>query len=423
MLLCAASMWFYVNRVLIPHQRADAAAHDAPRGNLSDLYPRWLGARELLLHHRNPYSPEITAEIQRGYYGRELDPNRPGDPTDQQAFAYPLYVAFLLAPSVGLPFEVVRTGFECLLIAVTVASVWLWLQAIGWKPGALIGSVVTLLALGSFPVVQGLKLQQLTLIAAFLIALSMALLTKGHLFIAGIVLAIATIKPQLVLPLLVCLLLWTVSDWTQRRSFLWGFAITMAVLVGASELVLPGWLSNFGSALRAYRRYVGGRSLLDQLLSPRAGHVFSVVALAIVVLTCWRFRKAPAQSREFQYTIASALAVTLIVIPMFAPYNQVLLLPAILLIVRECRELWNKSRTSRAACALTVAGISWPWVASIGLLIASIWLSPEKLERGWAFPLYTSLAIPFVLLIQLGSLLQEAWQRTIPAAPTRLSET
>jgi hypothetical protein len=197
----------------------------------------------------------------------------------------------------------------------------------------------------------------------------------------------------------------------------------MAMLAGASEIVLPRWLNDFGSALRAYRQYVGGRSLLDQLLSPRVGHIFSVVALAIVILTCWRFRKAPARSREFQYTIACALAVTLIVIPMFAPYNQVLLLPAILLILREGRELWNKSRTSKGACALTVAGISWPWVASLGLLIASVWLSPESLERGWAVPLYTSLAIPFVLLIQLGSLTQEAWQKTIPAAAARLSES
>src|SRR6059058_5787983 len=68
--LLAASMLWYVQNLLIPYQRADAAAHGRPRGNLSDLYPRWLGAREFLLHHRNPYSPEVTREIETGYYGR-----------------------------------------------------------------------------------------------------------------------------------------------------------------------------------------------------------------------------------------------------------------------------------------------------------------------------------------------------------------
>ncbi len=81
-------MWFYVDHVYLGHQLAEAAAHDTPQGIFSDFYPRWLGARELLLHHRNPYSPEVTRDIQIGYYGRPLDPSRPGDPKDQMAFAY-----------------------------------------------------------------------------------------------------------------------------------------------------------------------------------------------------------------------------------------------------------------------------------------------------------------------------------------------
>src|SRR5258707_5946266 len=68
-LLAAASMWFYVNRILEAQQVTDAAAYDRPRGNLSDLYPRWLGARELLLHKRNPYrSEEHTSELQSRQY-------------------------------------------------------------------------------------------------------------------------------------------------------------------------------------------------------------------------------------------------------------------------------------------------------------------------------------------------------------------
>src|ERR1700733_11387258 len=108
-------MWFYADRILVGYQVADAAAHQRPRGNLSDLYPRWLGARELLLHERNPYSPEVTREIQAGYYGRPLDAARAEDPRDQQGFAYPVYVAFLLAPTVELPFEYVQKGFFFLL--------------------------------------------------------------------------------------------------------------------------------------------------------------------------------------------------------------------------------------------------------------------------------------------------------------------
>src|SRR5580700_10786024 len=73
-LVAAASMWLYFQNVLIPYQQSDAQAKQKPRGNLSDLYPRWFGARELLLHDRDPYGADITREIQVGYYGRPLDP-------------------------------------------------------------------------------------------------------------------------------------------------------------------------------------------------------------------------------------------------------------------------------------------------------------------------------------------------------------
>ena len=184
--LCAAAMWFYVIQILVPYQRAEAEAHDRPRGNLSDLYPRWLGSRELLLHHRNPYSPEITREIQIGYYGRALDPSRPADPRDKQAFAYPVYVAFLLAPTVGMPFERVSIAFKCGLVLVTVASVFLWLRVVNWRlPGSGV-LILILLTLGSFPVMQGFKLQQLSLLVAGIMAAACALLVTGNLFASGI---------------------------------------------------------------------------------------------------------------------------------------------------------------------------------------------------------------------------------------------
>ena len=143
-LVVSASTWFYMNRILRTYQLAEAAAHDRPRGNLSDLYPRWLGARELLLRGRNPYNTEITREIQRGYYGRPIDKSRPYDPKDEQGFAYPAYVVFLLAPTVRLPFNTVQIGFRWLLFGSAVVSVLFWLRVLRWKAscGAKLISVV-----------------------------------------------------------------------------------------------------------------------------------------------------------------------------------------------------------------------------------------------------------------------------------------
>jgi Glycosyltransferase family 87 len=261
-LLAAVSMWFYVDRILVGFQVADAAVRERPRGNLSDLYPRWLGARELLLRHRNPYGDDITIEIQKGYYGRALDPARPDDPKDQQGFAYPTYVVFLLAPFVRFPFHSVQLVFYWTLIALTATSVWLWLRLLRWRLQVLATASCIALTLGSFAAVQGIKLQQLSLLVAALLAGAVACVSSGFLFCGGVLLAAATIKPQLAWPLVVWLLVWALSDWRSRRRLLFGFGSVMALLLAGAEIILPGWWRMFAHALGQYHRYTQNQSVL-----------------------------------------------------------------------------------------------------------------------------------------------------------------
>ena len=403
-MLSAASMWFYVQWVLVPYQKADAAAHGRPRGNLSDLYPRWLGTRELLLHHRDPYSSEVTREIQSGYYGRPLDPRRMDDPRfnepkDQQGFAYPLHVIFLLAPTIGLPFPVVQAGFRWLLVILTLASVLLWLRVLRWRPSAATTAIIILLTLGSYAVVQGIKLQQLTLVVSALLAGCAAALVAGHFSLAGFLLALATIKPQLALPLAGWLTLWAASDWRRRQSFIWSFALSMAIFLAASEYILPGWMREFRDAVAAYRQYTGGAgSLLDVLTTPWLGKILAAVAVLAVVVMGWKVRRASHDSAAFSSILALVLAVTLVIVPSFAPYNQVLLLPAVFLIVRSWKDLWSRGSLTRVACGLGLLVVGWPWLASCGLMLASRFVSPSSLQKAWTVPLYTSLGIPLVVL-------------------------
>ena len=397
-------MWFYVQWVLVPYQKADAAAHGRPRGNLSDLYPRWLGTRELLLHHRDPYSPEVTREIQSGYYGRPLDAGRMDDPRfnepkDQQGFAYPLHVVFLLAPTIGLPFPVVQTGFRWLLITLTLASVLLWLRVLRWRPSVASTAILIVLTLGSYAVVQGIKLQQLTLVVSALLAGCAAALVAGYFSLAGFLLALATIKPQLALPIAGWLTLWAVSDWRRRQPFVWSFALSMAIFLAASEYILPGWMKEFRNAVAAYRQYTGGAgSLLDVLTTAWLGKILAAVAVLSVVIMGWKVRRAPHDSAAFSTMLALVLAVTLVIVPSFAPYNQVLLLPAVFLIVRSWKDLWSRGSLTRMACAVGLLVVGWPWLASCGLMLASRFVSPSSLQRAWTIPLYTSLGIPLVVL-------------------------
>jgi hypothetical protein len=400
------SMWFYVQRVLIPYQQADAAAHAQPRGILSDLYPRWVGARELLLHRVNPYSPEVTREIQRGYYGRELEPTRTTDPKDEERFAYPVYVVFLLAPAVALPFPVVRAGFNVLLVLLTVFSVPLWMKSLRWKPPYLIIAIWILLAMGSFPAAQGLKLQQLSLLVAGLLSAAAAAIASGFLLTGGVLLALATIKPQLVWLPALALLLWTLRDWRHRQRLAWAFIVTMLLLMGASQWILPGWIADFADAIRAYHQYTQNVSTLGLLLSPPVGNVLGILLIGLTLWLAWPAMEKSRSAESFGNALAMIMALTVLIAPMFAPYNQVLLLPAAMVLARYFEEMWNGKLT----CALLIlAGLSlaWPWVASFGLMLSSAMLPRAAVQGEWNLPLYTSLIIPITVFAAIAA---ELWR-------------
>lgn len=403
--VASASTWFYMDHILRAQQVADAAAHGRPRGNLSDLYPRWLGARELLRHGRNPYSAEITREIQRGYYGRPLDPQRPDDPKDQQGFAYPVYVVFLLAPTIDFPFDAVEIGFRW-LVGLTAASVLLWLRVLGWRTSFGTTVIFIVLLLGWLPMVQGIKLQQLSLLVAALLAACGACLAGGWLYCAGALLALATIKPQLAWPLIIWLLVWAGSDWRSRRRFLFGFGLVMLLLLGGAQLLLPGWLWMFAEAVGQYHRYTQNQSVLVWLFGSIAGRVLEAASVLACAFCLWPMRREPATNAAFGRAFALVLALTVVIVPMFAPYNQVLLAPAILAL------LWNESsgqpilpaiRLARAAGAILLV---WPWIATLGLSLAYFWLTPALRQQLWPAPFYSNFMVPVFVF---GLALLNAW--------------
>ncbi|MFY9562478.1 MAG: glycosyltransferase family 87 protein [Terriglobales bacterium] len=411
-------MWLYTQRVLVAHQIVDAEAHGRPRGNLSDLYPRWVGACELLLRGRDPYSPEVTREIQAGYYGRPLDPSRPQDPKDQQGFAYPVYVAFYLAPALQFPFTAVQRIFWWILLVVTVASIPLWLKVLRWPLPWWIQVSLMALTLGSFPVVQGLKLQQISLLVSGMIAMAVTLLVTDHPVPAGILLALATIKPQLVWILLLWLAMWTAADWRRRYPWLVSFLITMAILFTASELWLPHWLSRFWQAVIAYRSYTSTASVLDMLVPAPWGRVPEFLAGAATIYICWSNRGDEKDSILFAGTVALVLAVTLIVVPTYAPYNQVLLLPAILMFARERQAIRKRSPVSRFLLAVVAVLLVWPWLSSTALAGLSFLLPAELIRQAWAIPGWTVLTLPVAVA---ALMLVVGYRGSFAASPGRVS--
>jgi hypothetical protein len=109
------------------------------------------------------------------------------------------------------------------------------------------------LLLGSFGAAQGIKLLQLTLLVAAILAAAVAITTRW-LTLAGVLLAVSTIKPQLSVVLGAWFLLWAVSDWCKRWPLLVSFAVTISALLLGSALVPGKYAQNLPPEVGQFRK-------------------------------------------------------------------------------------------------------------------------------------------------------------------------
>ena len=439
-LLLGLAVYGYITAIIVPQQVDYGRTHNVPRGNLSDLYPRWYGTYERLWHGRDPYSAAVTQEIQVGYYGRLLTPA--DTVKDQQGFAYPLYVVFLLAPLTLLPFSLVQPLFGLLLLILTALAVLLWLGALRWRLPAPAAAAACLLVVGSWPALQAWSLEQLTALVAALLAAAAYCLTRGAgpptgeretppggatgwYVAAGALLAVATIKPQITVLLVAGLVLWAGGAWRARQAAAWGFLGTLALLVGGALLLQPTWIGDFRAALSAYAQYTHGESLLLSFARAGLGGVApglaepltdlgTAVLSVVALIVWWRGRQAPAGSFVFARALALTLAVTLLIIPTWAPYNQLILVPAALLLARHWPALQATGRRwVRWLWMVAAVMLTWPAVLSVVLMIwlaltlaggAGCCAAPIYQPGASVLPVITSLFAPWAVLAALAGL-------------------
>jgi len=381
-----------MHRVLLPWEYFVNVQHGRLKEQMGDLYPRWVGTRELLLNGRNPYGKEVSHQIQMAFYGHPIDQSydQPiSEIIDEQRFAYPLYVVLLLAPTVHADFAVLETWAPLVLALLTGISLWICLEVARWRPPPLAIAALVLFVLSSPQIAQGLRLRQFGLFVAFLLALAGWCVTREHYFVAGILLALSTIKPQMMALCLLWFLLWSLGDWKKRWLLPAGFGIALAVLSGAAELLLPGWPRYFIAGLEAYRKYFPTTSPLRLVLGNWAGSALSVLVVAVLLALAWRSRRVAADSPEFVQTLALFLLSTTLVLPLLTPFNQVLLLLPVMLLLRD----WNRlPRLGRVAFNVLAA---WPWIASLALLA-----HPPRLDSLSRLPLLpAALALLFPFLV------------------------
>lgn len=423
-ILCAVCMVYYHLVLFVPRVSQVRTAEGFGNGYSfgADFYPIWLTAREALLHHRDPYSPRTTCQVQLDLFGRTVDARVLGAPPDYWTFAYPAIADVLLWPIGLLPFSLVRIGFGLLLGALTAYSVFLWIRVVHLRARALTLGVLVMLTLSSYAVLEGLFAEQMGLLVGFLLAASLAALVRQRLFFSGILLALALIKPQVMLLIATYLLLWSLARWRARWRFAGGFFLMSSLLGASSLLIWPHWISEWLRVVSSYRRYseppLINHLLGNQVVSNQLGWLLGPILIVALLMSAfalsWRMRSAATDSRDFRLTTSLLLALTTVaVVPGHAVYDHVVLLPGIILIA-SCWRDFAPSKPFRLTLAAATLALFWQWICAP--VVVALWPLVSR-EPASTFlltiPIRTAASIPFGICALLGLMLWQGHRRKL----------
>jgi hypothetical protein len=310
-----------------------------PGGN--DFYARWANGCALIWTGENPYSDAVALQTQIGMYGR---PAQPGE--DQAAFSYPLYALFFFWPLCFVrAYPLAHAIWMTLMLYALLAGVVLLMRATRWRPPAWLWGVTMVWAVFNYPHARALILGQMATLVFVALAAAMWALREEHDFLAGALLAVTTIKPQMSFLLLPWVLWW--AGWRRRWGVWKGFGLAMALLAGLSFLLVPTWLADFVAGVRGYDAVAGAsyyhsltwmvtRHLVD--LGPVVEAVCVVGFVVYVLLEAWRGRQAG--WRGFLWTTGLLLVLTHFVAPRTATtHYSILLLPLFVCFERLQRQM------------------------------------------------------------------------------------
>jgi hypothetical protein len=359
--LAATLIGFYYLSVVDLNGRADRQikATDHPFV-ISDIFPRWRGA-QALLRGENPYAPEFTHALHMEYYGRVLETETEvAVLRSALGFFYPPFVVLPLLPLLWLPFEAVRWLTVVLLAGAMAWAVVLWARLSGGLPSVRRVGLAVLGAATFFPALDVLWLQQLTALVVLYLAGAYVAAGKGRFALAGCLLALATIKPQVAALPIGGLLLWSVFS-RRRWSLPAAFVVAMVLQLGMSELLLPGWWNHFRGELARYQHLNTSSYWLPSLATGASvAGMTGITATLLLSLAFfwWRVRTVSADRRVFVNVAALTFASAACLVPSdISLYNRVLCLVPLMAILAHP---WGRRPVERVSLGVVVLGMAVP---------------------------------------------------------------
>ena len=321
----AMMLFLSVSGAVLRGGEAAGSPPDANTIGAPDSFTHWF-ALQAIRDGRSPYSDEVTVATQTAIWGRPLG-------TQRQAFYYPVPVLLWYVPTLALDLAGAAAyarllGLVSLGVALALSLRLARLPLRGWPLLAAAGALLT-----TPTVSDQYHLGQNTSVALAL-ALSTALLYRAERYgWAGLVFALALVKPQSVLVLAVGLGLHALAS-RRRWSFLLTCGLGVAGLITAGLTVVPDWPRQWLQTLSYHNTYDVGYLQGLSGEQPAVQWLIRLGLCALLLLFWWRHRALGAGADWYPVAVAGALAVTMVAFtPSTSFYNLILLGPALVLIL------------------------------------------------------------------------------------------
>jgi hypothetical protein len=381
----------------------------------NDFYPRWKGAQLYWQNGTDPYSQTATEAIQMGIYGRLARPDQ-----DQLLFVYPFYTVFLLLPLVNLEYAWVQAIWLVVVQFSLIGGVILTLKLLDWQHPPWLLAITLLWSVMMYNSTRTIILGQFAGPIFFWLAAALLALKHDRDALAGVLLSLTTIKPQMSYLIIPLLLLWAV--WHKRWRVVAGFVGAMALLAGLSFLLLPSWLTSFIDQVRYYPEYTVTPSPLRVITAvfwPQLGKPVEYVGIALLLgVMFWQWwqlrwetatsasdlgrRSVQAVSHKFLFIIGLTLIVTNSIILRTATTNYVIMYIPLFLLLHAVSQRWRGGNLWVAGILLFSLVGTWVLFLNtiqgdfehpvtylplpIGLLLGLFWLSrSQQVEKSDKF--------------------------------------
>jgi hypothetical protein len=299
----------------------------------NDFYSRWAGGRAFLVDGLNPYSDEVTRRIQLGMYGHLAE-----EGADQVAFAYPLYTIYLFFPLSLIPsYPQAQALWQAILEFTLVLAVFFTFRIYRWQPKPWLLAATCFWSILFYPGARSIILGQFAIVVFAFAALALWAIKGGRDILAGLCLALSTIKPQMIVLLIPLLLLWAIYH--RRWRLVGSFAVSMTVLVLSSLLLVPTWIADFVAWMSKYPSYTAVGSpiwTLTHYFFPQLGTPVEIVISLLVLghlLYTWR-GVVNGSWPEFDWGVAMTLIVTNLIALRTATTNYVVLLMPVFMVFK-----------------------------------------------------------------------------------------